>query len=486
MSELDASTLPPISDEHRRIAVENFERANQVLASGNHDYAIQLLKTCCKIDPSNMVYRQTLRRTQKAKFNNNMRGSRFSIIGSSRYKARIKVAKRSRDYLRVLEYAEEILTRNPWDTGAQMDMAQAFEALGLLHLAVFSLDQARQKNPRDVTVNRALARLLEKTGQFAQAIKLWQLVREVEPDDLEAAHKAKDLAASETIKRGGYDSHHGEVPIRAKSSDSGVSLKTPPPPVDRVTREAQPLLSKLEADPTDHNLYLELASLFRRSGQADRARAVLQQGLGPTGSHPQLLIEMMELDLEPFRRNLRHTDERLRRLEANPGGDDDDEELTGEELRRMRHKLLKEINARELELCRMRADRQPNDLNLRMDLGIRLLRAERIDEAIVEFQLARRDERLRGRAAMYLGFCFKRRNNWRLARRNFEEALEHIPPREEEQRKEVMFQLAQGHAEAGELEEALELGHELANIDFAFREIGQLLDEWEERLNEAT
>src|SRR5579871_1129753 len=112
--------VPEPNPEQRRIASERFERANQVIATGNHDYGIQLLMTCCKLDPGNLVFRQALRRTQKAKFNNNMRGSRFAMLSNSTGKARMKAAKRSGDFLRVLELGEEILVRNPWDLGAQL------------------------------------------------------------------------------------------------------------------------------------------------------------------------------------------------------------------------------------------------------------------------------------------------------------------------------------------------------------------------------
>ena len=86
---------------------------------------------------------------------------------------------------------------------------------------------------------------------------------------------------------------------------------------------------------------------------------------------------------------------------------------------------------------------------------------------------------------MHLGLGFKKRNNWRLAQRNFEEALAQIPPDEEDGRKEILYQLAVGSAESGELQKAIDLGHDLANIDFGFRDIGKLLDEWHERLQEA-
>src|SRR5947209_2553805 len=201
MADSHASVLPPPSPEHRRIAAGQFERANQVIATGNYDYGIQLLLTCCKLDPANLIYRQALRQTEKNKYKNNRRGSRLAVLTTSAAKAKMKAAKRGRDYLKVLEHGEVVLARNPWDTGAQLEMAAAADALGLLNVAIWILDQARQKDPRDPTVNRTLARLCEKGGHFNQAINLWELVRRADPKDLEAAGKAKDLAASETIAR---------------------------------------------------------------------------------------------------------------------------------------------------------------------------------------------------------------------------------------------------------------------------------------------
>src|SRR5262249_37161972 len=141
---------------------------------------------------------------------------------SSTVRAKLKASKSSRDYLKLLEHGEEILTKNPWDVGTQMDMAEAAGALGLLDLAVWSLEQARQKDPADATVNRALARMYERRGNFTQAMRLWEMVRKADPRDVEAQHKAKDLAVSDTIARGKYEESVGKnstgKPFRVQSS----------------------------------------------------------------------------------------------------------------------------------------------------------------------------------------------------------------------------------------------------------------------------
>lgn len=489
---MSADPLPPVSAESRRIAAERFERANQVAASGNFDYAVQLLLACTRLDPKNFTFRQTLRRYQKAKYKNNLRGSRLAFLTTVRLRTRLKSAKRSREYARVLEYGEQLLSKNPWDLGAQMDMAEAADALGLIDHAVFILDQARQKDPNDATLNRALARLFEKRGNFAQAIHLWQLVKEADPKDVEAQHKAKDLAASETIARGRYESGSGEKPALGNGpprtaagkstitvSDSKAGGATAEPP-DRVSREAAPILARLDTNPTDAHLYLQLAAVYRRGNQPERARAALEQGLGPTGNDFRLQLELMEMDLDIYRRNLAIAEKRLAAAE----GGEEDPRHTVDDLRRIRNKLAREIGSREIELLRVRADRFPNELGHRLELGTRLAEADKLDEAIVELQQARREPRLLWKAALHLGLAFQKKNNWRLAQRNFEEALAQVPPTEEDGRKEILFQLAVGSAAAGELQRAVDLGHDLANIDFGFRDIGKLLDEWHERLQE--
>lgn len=480
--------VPEPNPEQRRIASERFERANQVVATGDFDYGIQLLMTCCKIDPANLIYRQTLRRTQKAKFKNNMRGSRFAMISSSASKARIKAAKRAGDFLKVLEQGEEVLVRNPWDLGTQLDMAEAAEAIGLMDLAVWLLEQARQRDGKDPGLNRALARLYEKRGNFSQAIALWELVKQADPADAEAVHKGKDLAANETISRGRYEQVTLQKP-KAESDDTSPPAMDDAtdiaPTNDRVAREAAPLLARIASEPTDPLPYLQLAAVYNRAGRYDEARDTLQNGLGPTGQHFQLRIELMELDLEPFRRNLAITEEKLKDLPENAEAEPEAEtQGQDQDLRRIRVRLLKEINSRELELYRLKADRYPNDMSHRVELGLRLLRAGQIDEAISELQAARKDPRQLWRALVYLGFAFKSRNNWRLAQRNFKESLDQIPPNEENQKKEVLFQLAIGHAEAGELNQAVDMGSELANLDFNYRDIGQLLDQWQDKLQE--
>ena len=57
-------------------------------------------------------------------------------------------------------------------------------------VAIWTLEQARPKDPRNPSLNRALAELYERRGNFTQAIALWEMVRKARPGD-DQAHGPK-------------------------------------------------------------------------------------------------------------------------------------------------------------------------------------------------------------------------------------------------------------------------------------------------------
>ena len=111
----DTCQLASVSPEQRQAAAGQFERAKEVITSGNMDYGIHLLLSCCKLDPANLAYRRVLRRTERARHKE--KGRRFSFLTTSSTKGKLKAAKASHAYLKVLELGEEVLVRDPWDNG---------------------------------------------------------------------------------------------------------------------------------------------------------------------------------------------------------------------------------------------------------------------------------------------------------------------------------------------------------------------------------
>jgi tetratricopeptide (TPR) repeat protein len=500
MADTNTSLLPRLTAEQRFAAAKQFERANQVITAGDPDYGVQLLFNCCRIDPGNATYRQALRQTQKIVYKNNGRGQPLAYLRSLRARMRLGRALRRHDPIAGLEQAELVLMRNPWDRGTHLRMAEAFDTLGLLNLAIWTLEQIRGVRPQDPRINRPLARLFEKRGNFTQAIALWDMIRKAVPHDVEAQHKVKDLAASATIAKGRYEQAvQGEAPTPLLAAMQDTQ---PEQPVVEQTQAAQPaqptqpavpvlnavpiaqtapspqaprelanLQARVQANPNAATAYMQLATYHRRMDHLDKAREVVVQGLAATGNHFELALELLDLDIEPFRRDLALAEERLQK---DPDSAD---------LQRIRAGFVKEINARELDYYRQRADRFPTDAAARFEMALRLMRIGQADEAIREFQTIRTDPRFHGKVLFYLGLCFKQRKNWRLAQRNLEEALPQLDSvGDTGLRKEALYQLAVGSADAGDLPRAVDLACDLVNLDFSYKDISELLDTWQAKV----
>jgi serine/threonine-protein kinase len=190
-----------VTADQRHAASGQYNHATEVIRSdGDPAYAQQLLLSCCKLDPSNLLYRRMLREISRD-LAKTRKASWFGSLGNLPARSRLRSARNAGEHRKVLEYGEELLSRNPDDASTQLDMAASAEALGLASLAVWLLEEARHQFPEAVNVLRALAELFERQKRFPQAISTWEKVRALAPNDLDVAGKIKDLSANDTIAR---------------------------------------------------------------------------------------------------------------------------------------------------------------------------------------------------------------------------------------------------------------------------------------------
>jgi tetratricopeptide (TPR) repeat protein len=195
-----------LTHEQRQAAAAQHERAREVIRAGKDlSYALQLLLSCCKLDPTVIRYRKALREvgrtTAQQKRPSWLGGLSLGKLGN---RAKFKSARKAGEHRKALELGEELLARDPTDIAVQMEMAESAESLGLLDVAVWMLEHARVHDPRKTTVNRALAALYEKQKRWNNAIALWEELREANPRDHEAAHKINELSVNDTLTRGNF------------------------------------------------------------------------------------------------------------------------------------------------------------------------------------------------------------------------------------------------------------------------------------------
>jgi tetratricopeptide (TPR) repeat protein len=467
MAENDTNPVTAPTPLQQQAAKGQFGLAERLLLKGNYADAIHLMRDCCRVDPANLGYRRALRNAELQAVK-----SGAGWLGKAALKTKRKMAKLSHAHMNVLEYGEALLAQDPEDVACQLDMAESAMALDLPIVALWILEHARKRTPCDA-INLALAKVYEQIGKFPQAIALLQQVSPNNPNRGELHQKIKDLMANESIRRA-FDAKPADPQPALNDTGkmpSAVETATEHPVAPAVparqTREVEAFRGRITADPSNVNVYLPLVAYLRRAGDLKQCAEVLREALAATSNHPELSLELADLEIEHKRRGLADVDARIK---ANP----DDASLVG-----ARTALHQVITSGELKYYRQKVKLLPADLGARFELAVRLYRAGQFQDAVQELQGTRETPRYQWQSLAYLGLSFEKMKVWRLAQRNLKEALQKMPAEEVDWRKRVLFHLAQGAAGAGEIDEAIEMGYELANLDFTYRKIDKLLAEWQ-------
>ena len=123
-----------------------------------------------------------------------------------------------------------------------------------------------------------------------------------------------------------------------------------------------------------------------------------------------------------------------------------------------------------------RVERYPTNIGLKYDLGLRLKRARKYKEAITMLQKASTDEQRRGVVLLELGQCFQQIKQYKLALDNYEKAVEAMPDKEEDAKKQALYlagRLAEGLKETGKAEAHYTT---LAGLDFGYKDVAERLE----------
>jgi len=371
-----------------------------------------------------------------------------------------------------LEAGTKALSMNPWDIATLLAMSDVCGELGADECQLFYLRWALDTSPRDVTVNRQAATILQRMGQFDQAIACWHRVEQAKPKDEEAMQAISRLSVEKTIHEGGYDpallregntaeqnskSTVASHSKKARQSSTNEEFDSGQTPIER-------LQTAIERDPTNTELYLQLSDLLVHADRFEEAERVLRQGLDASGGGDFQFRERIE-DVQI--RRVRH---QLVQAEQQYEGD------PTEANRQLVYHLQKHLNQEELEAYANRADRDPQNLRHKYELGIRLKRAGKPKEAIPILQAVRSDPKRSAQVLLELGECFQKIEQYKLALNHYEQALEACAEPDSETRRLALYRagvLATGLRELDRAEHHLT---ELAGLDFSYRDVAERLD----------
>jgi tetratricopeptide (TPR) repeat protein len=445
-----------MSSGKRKRLQQCFEQANSLMRQENYDYANELFTQCVVGDPSNVPYAQSYLANLKLKYTkSNKKGSRFFVIRGLGPKGMVKKGSMRKDWAGVVKHGLDVLKLNPWHVSTLKAMAIACESLGCLQTQLVYLKMALEPNPKDVDVNRLCAHALDEAGHYDQAITCWHRVEQVKPGDEEAGRAIASLAVKKTLHDGGWEKGD-DVSKQRFSKDVGGGDSGDLGPEQRLERD-------IRRNPKDLTKYVELSELYLRAEAFVKAEEVLSRAYEVSNKDPEIREKWEDVQLRHLRQQMGRAQQ-----EAESSGREEDQQRF-EELRR-------QFQTKDMEFCRNRVERYPNNLLFHYDLGERYKINGMYSEAIAEYQHARNDPRRKGLSLLSLGQCFSKIKQYRLALSHYEDAIREIPERDGTSKKKALYQAGRLAVAMHDLDTAERHLTVLAGMDFNYRDVSALLD----------
>lgn len=389
-------------------AAECYRKGVDAMNKQNWDLAIEMFGTCVKLKPHNLSYRQLLRNSTKKKYKDNGKGagtmSKAKLMG---IRSRIKKAKGKDEWEEVSKATEEGLLVNPWDVQLNLELAESSKQLDRGEIARFAYQEACLASPKDKALWTKLADHLEERGEYSEAIKVWERISKLDPEDLNAVRKITSIQTKETTHRGGYEDAENTRDVMSVKGDSAARPGETVAPGQ--SKEAD-LKHAIRKEPEQIENYLKLASHLKDNKKFEEAYETMKTALEVSGGDPNVREQVEDYELLLMKYNVD-----LAKDKANSEGTDDARKQVAE--------LSKELRARQIEVLNSRVERYPSNLNIKLELALLLMQLQKWSQSIPLLQRAGQDPRLKTKALVALGKCFVYDKKLPLARGQFERAV---------------------------------------------------------------
>lgn len=443
-------------------ALKFFERADDVAATDNFDYAIEMYLDGLKLAPDALedghaaLRKISLIRQGKG-------GKKPSVMEKMKFRG-------GKTPLEQMLNAEALLARDPDNVSYAEATLKAAMAGGyhrtaewLAHL-VFEANRSSSKP--SVSSYLLLKDVYRELNMFARAIMVCQKAAEMRPEDAALKDEIKDLSARMTMQKGNYGKPNGSFKDSIKDKDKQEKVYTSKKAVKSVDDKEYAVIEakKLyDQEPENQIRVLKYAAALNDLGTEkgfDDAVKLLQEIYRKTNEFSYKRREG-ELRIKKLKSDVRKA---RAAVKQNPSDGHLKKQFAVE---------FDLLNKAELEHYRLCVDQYPTELSLKYDYALCLIKNKRYDEAIPLLQEAQRDPSRKLQAMDETGLCFFLKGWYPDAIDIFEAALAQCPVQDDQIAKDLRYNLARSYEEDGKTEKALEIYRKLAQLDFGYKDISQ-------------
>lgn len=444
---------------------EQYDKGLKNFQQQNFDYALAILTQVLVQDPAFYDCRQALRATQfkKAGASSGFFKKVFSGASSSPLIAKGQLAMRNNP-IEALNIGEQILNSDPNSSSGHKLIADAALAADFPKTAILSLEILVKASPKDRELNEELAEAYARAGENAKAEAIYTELLRANPNNPALAQALKNLSAKTTMSEGGYEAladGGGSYRDILKDKDKSVAMEQENRQVksddvaDRLIRDYE---LRIEADPKNLKLLRSVAELYAQKKDFDRALTYYEKITSIEGTSDSSL-EKTIIDTK-----IKKLDHALSQLDA-----------TAPDYNERAAALKAERDNFFLEECKRRAEKYPNDLQIRFELGQLYFNTGKISEAIQELQKAQNNPHRKLQAMGLLGQCFAKRGMNDMAARKLQDALKEKLTFDEE-KKDLIYALGSVLEKMGKADEAIEQYKQIYEVDIGYKDVSAKVD----------
>jgi len=451
--------------QNDKLAETLFNKGFAAFERGNLDIAIDLLLRAVELAPGFSRARKFLRAAEMQKLRKSPPQSALlekisALTTLPAYLKALVLFKAGKTGAALFE-AEKMIRQDPLQRRNVFLLADIAEAAGQPDAAVLTLEAVSEYAPEDMTVEKRLADVYMKIGEFAKARDCYAKVLDANPTAAEVLKLLKDAEARFSMESGGWN----EAADGKKTLTDMVDNQEQVRKLDIMNKEKvvgsdadimiKEWRAKIEVEPRNLNYYRALARTFLQLKRYDEAIQTLEQARTFATADP-------ELDRTLADSRLRQFTSRIDVLRAK------NDVAAADRLEQEKRQFL-------FDDLVMRVKNYPNDLRLRYELGVVYYERENYEEAIQQLQLAQRSPKERVDALYFLARSFRGKGQNDIALMQLETALDLLPIMDDN-RKRVLFDLGELYEAAGNQEKAFACYREVYSADIGYLDISQKME----------
>lgn len=429
----------------------------------NFGYAISLLQGILRQEPEFLAGRRLLRRAEVTK----QKTAKKALFNVSTAALSIMKAQRElkKDPKRAVEMVEEILEGEPHNRQANLVLKEAAVAAGWPEIGVFALQTLLEEKPRDTKILHELGSLYHELSQSDKEIEVYNRISEIDPTDAKALRLGKDAAARASMATGGWTQAESyrdlleDKEIASALEQQSRMAQT----ADSLEQQIGETYARHQAEPENVDLARRLGVLYEQREDIENAIAWFQYAADLTNNTDAALVRKVS-ELQRVRADFEIAAHENFLAAHEP---DTPQYAARSDALAQAKKQRSEWAIGE---ARKRADRNPTDLQLRFELGERLVQAGLPREALPELQRARQNPNARLKSMNLLGRCYRELGMLDLAAKQLEDGAKEIATMDA-MKKEIVYNLGLVYEQMGDTEKSIGAMKQIYEADYGYRDV---------------